>query len=160
MESQGDREEDHGEQTTTMEATIGKEIELFAVLRRNAKESPAYRDSEGDFDLLIFWERNMHTLPVYAAVYRGEVGCAKGTSANIEQTFSAAGVFMADFHAHNISAPLFEAYMIIRGNWKYQFLRPSPQQVMARYKKKYGTAEAVPESESEGEDQEEGAYDV
>ncbi|KAK3284620.1 hypothetical protein CYMTET_7740 [Cymbomonas tetramitiformis] len=158
MESLGEREEDHDEQATTMEATIGKEIELFAVLRRNAKENPAYRDSKGNFDLLIFWERNMHTLPVHAAVYRGEVGCAKGTSANIEQTFSAAGVFMADFHAHNISAPLFEAYMIIRGNWKYPFLRPSPEQVMVRYKKKYGTAEAVPETESEGEDQEEGEY--
>ncbi|KAK3268922.1 hypothetical protein CYMTET_22606 [Cymbomonas tetramitiformis] len=158
MESLGEREEDHDEQATTMEATIGKEIELFAVLRRNAKENPAYRDSEGNFDLLIFWERNMHTLPVHAAVYRGEVGCAKGTSANIEQTFSAAGVFMADFHAHNISAPLFEAYMIIRGNWKYPFLRPSPEQVMVRYEKKYGTAEAVPETESEGEDQEEGEY--
>eukprot|EP00854_Cymbomonas_tetramitiformis_P024214 gene24214-29410_t len=90
---------------------------------------------------MAFWEANSVEFPVHAATFRGETGCVKGTSANVEQTFSGAGVLMGDFHAHDMSAELFESYMIVRGNWKYKFLRPSVKQVADRYKHKYGGTE-------------------
>ncbi|KAK3244219.1 hypothetical protein CYMTET_46159 [Cymbomonas tetramitiformis] len=132
------------ETESVMEDVISKEIELYASLRKTAGKNPAYnRDSQAVFQVVHFWEVNMIQLPVHAATFRAEVGCVKATSANVEQLFSNSGALLSDYHANKLGNKLMEAYMLIRGNWKYEFLRPSAKEIGDRYKAKYGELEAV-----------------
>ncbi|KAK3286008.1 hypothetical protein CYMTET_6410, partial [Cymbomonas tetramitiformis] len=81
-------------------------------------------------------------IELYASL-RKTAGCVKATSANVEQLFSNSGALLSDYHANKLGNKLMEAYMMIRGNWKYEFLRPSAKEIGDRYKAKYGELEAV-----------------
>ncbi|KAK3271237.1 hypothetical protein CYMTET_20404 [Cymbomonas tetramitiformis] len=47
---------------------------------------------------------------------------------------SGAGSLLADFHAGALGAEMLEAYMFIRHNWQYGFLRPSTEEIVKAYK--------------------------
>ncbi|KAK3249532.1 hypothetical protein CYMTET_41038 [Cymbomonas tetramitiformis] len=137
-----------------MDTELEAEIARFTSLRRTAAKDPQYRDALGNFNLLGFWYEHRVVLRVHCACFRADVGCLKATSANVECTFSAVGTLLADFHSHNLGSALLEAYMIIRGNWKYTFLRPTSKEIQVGYVKKYGAVSSVEEESGEDGDYE------
>ncbi|KAK3247244.1 hypothetical protein CYMTET_43248 [Cymbomonas tetramitiformis] len=144
------------EEKDHLEAVIENEIQLFASACKAAKADPVYRDTTGKFLLLKFYDAHRDTLKIHTAVWRGDVASKKCSSANVECTFSGAGVLLADYHSHNMSPELLQAYMLVKGNWQYPCLRPTVEQIKARYDKKYGKCKpdevGSPESESSDED--------
>ena len=69
------------------------------------------------------------------------MGCKKAAAANCETVFSPAGKFTEE--AKNIGDKLLERMIKLHFNWKYEFLPPTVEQVMARYKQKWAGAFAA-----------------
>ncbi|KAK3234306.1 hypothetical protein CYMTET_55430 [Cymbomonas tetramitiformis] len=106
-----------------------------------------------EFDLLGFWEKNKSVLPIHNLVFRGDVGPKKAASANVEFVFSAAGSLLADYHANRLSHGVMEQYMVVGGNWKFPWLRPTMRAIQEAYKKMFGFCDSkdreLPDLESE-----------
>jgi len=106
-----------------------------------------------EFDLIRFWDVNKSVLPIHNLVFRGDVGPKKAASANVEFVFSAAGSLLADYHANNLSPTVLQQYMVVGGNWKFPWLRPTLDCITKAYKQafKFSDAEDRKLPESEGE---------
>eukprot|EP00854_Cymbomonas_tetramitiformis_P021779 gene21779-26198_t len=79
---------------------------------------------------MAFYMDHEAQIPVHAAVFFADCVSKKAASANVEQVFSGAGSLLADFHAGNLSPELLQAYMFIRHNWQYTFLRPTTEEII------------------------------
>ena len=94
-----------------------------------------------------------------------EVGCAKVASANVETVFSGAG--RISNKSRTLDAQLLSDYAFLHYNYKFEWLRPTLEEIIAAYKKLYGKKahesdyESDPESAgSEASEEEEGGEEV
>lgn len=76
-------------------------------------------------------------------MFRGDCGCKKASSANVESIFSSAGALLADYHAGNLGGHILARYMRIKHNWQYECLRPSHDAIKKAYIAKFGKQAAV-----------------
>ena len=74
-------------------------------------------------------------MPLHYAVYLAEVGCKKAAAANVESVFSGAGKFTSE--APSTGAKLLQRMVKLHYNWKYPFLRPTMDEIIARYTLKF-----------------------
>ena len=82
-------------------------------------------------------------LPLHYAVYLvAEVGCKRSAAANVETVFSGAGKFMEE--ASSADHVLLRRMIKLHYNWKYIFIRPTAEEVCARYLAKHGQGGARP----------------
>ena len=88
------------------------------------------------FNLRAFWADHKTILPIHYAVYLAEVGCKKAAAANVESVFSGAGKFSGE--ATFAGPTLLQRMVKLHYNWKYIFLRPTIEEIMKRYKDKFG----------------------
>lgn len=107
-----------------------------------------YYEGTSRFNLHAFWADHKMKLPLHYRVYIVEVGCKKAAAANCETVFSGAGKFSKE--ALSVSPKLMERMCKLHYNWKYEFLRPSIDEVVKRYKDKFhhkaGATEQSPSS--------------
>ena len=73
--------------------------------------------------------------PSLCRVYVAEVAPKKAAAANVETVFSGAGKFMEE--AKSTGPTLLQRMTRLHYNWKYEFLRPTIESVVARYKLKF-----------------------
>ena len=71
------------------------------------------------------------------AVYLAEVGCKRSAAANVETVFSGAGKFMEEASSAG-HVQLLRRMIKLHYNWKYFFIRPTVEEVCARYLAKHG----------------------
>ena len=84
-------------------------------------------------------------LPLHYAVYLvAEVGCKRSAAANVETVFSGAGKFMEE--ASSAGHVLLRRMIKLHYNWKYFFIRPTIEEVCARYLAKHGQGNGVREA--------------
>ena len=65
-----------------------------------------------------------------------EVGCAKVASANVETVFSGAG--RLSMKSHCLSPQFLSDYAFLHYNYKYDWLRPTLEEIVDSYTKLYG----------------------
>ena len=109
----------------------------------------------GLFDQGKFWAAHKHMLLIHYALWVGEVGCCKVASANIETVFSGAGRISKK--SRKLSPAILSDYAFCHYNYKYDWLRPTEQEIIAAYQKLYGKGKqnkVEPVSESEDSDDE------
>ena len=74
-------------------------------------------------------------LPLHYSAYLAEVGCKKSASANVESVFSGAGNFIEQ--GGTAGSTLLERMVKLHYNWKYEFVRPTLEEVVDRYHEKF-----------------------
>ena len=74
----------------------------------------------------------------------------KGASASVESVFSGVKRLLGEFAA-TMSPEVLELYVFIHYNWKYDFMRPSIDEIVKAYLKAYGN-EPMPEDVEEDND--------
>ena len=99
------------------------------------------------FDLSLFWAGQKSVLPVHYALWLAEVGCAKVSSANVETVFSGAGRISAK--SRTLDPQLLSDYAFLHYNYKYEWLRPTLEEIIAAYKKLYGKESRESDHESD-----------
>ena len=87
------------------------------------------------FNVRMFWADHRRVLPLHYAVYLAEVGCKRAAAANVESVFSGAGKFTDE--ASSAGHVLLRRIVKLHYSWKYTFVRPTVEEVCARYKKKH-----------------------
>ena len=80
-------------------------------------------------------------IPLHYAVYVAEVGCKKAAAAKVESVFSGAGKFTTE--AKSLGPKLLERMIKLHYNWKYNFLRPSMEEIVKRYNEKFRPTKAA-----------------
>jgi len=85
-------------------------------------------------------------IPLHYAVYVAEVGCKKAAAAKVESVFSGAGKFTTE--AKSLGPKLLERMIKLHYNWKYNFLRPSMEEIVKRYNEKFRPTKAAAASTS------------
>ena len=105
-----------------------------------------YMDS-GIFDQAMFWAQQKVTIPVHYSLWLAEVGCAKVASANVETVFSGAGRLSAK--SRTLDPQLMSDYAFLHYNYKYDWLRPTLEEIITAYKKLYGKEARAEDAESE-----------
>lgn len=100
------------------------------------KKSPYYNGKDGErFNLRSFWADHKVFLPLHYHAYLAEVACKKSASANVESVFSGAGQFMDE--AGTSGPVLLQRIVKLHYNWKYKFVRPTIDEVIELYNKKF-----------------------
>jgi hypothetical protein len=100
------------------------------------------------FDQSMFWAQQKNTLPVHYALWVAEVGCCKVASANVETVFSGAGKISNK--SRTLDPQLLSDYAFLHYNYKYDWLRPTLEEIVAAYKKLYGPQARNSDHESDG----------
>ncbi|KAK3243873.1 hypothetical protein CYMTET_7249 [Cymbomonas tetramitiformis] len=134
---------------TAVAEKIRLEKETFASRCMVAMESGKYTLSNG-FDQVGFYSDLGDLCPIHSATFRADACSKKAASANVESVFSGASALLADFHAGALSPKMICAYMFIRVNWQYAFLRPSVEEIVKAYISQHGSegpAQVVSEDE-------------
>lgn len=99
------------------------------------------------FDQSMFWAQQKNTLPVHYALWVAE-GCCKVASANVETVFSGAGKISNK--SRTLDPQLLSDYAFLHYNYKYDWLRPTLEEIVAAYKKLYGPQARNSDHESDG----------
>jgi hypothetical protein len=102
----------------------------------------------GIFDQATFWAQQKAALPIHYSLWLGEVGCAKAASANVETVFSGAGRLSAK--SRTLDPQLLSDYAFLHYNYKYDWLRPTLEEIITAYKKLYGKQARQEDVESDG----------
>jgi len=108
----------------------------------------------GIFDLGLFWSQQKSILPVHYSLWMAEVGCVKVASANVEAVFSGAGRISKKSRC--LDPQLLSDYSFLHYNYKYDWLRPTLEEIVAAYKKLYGKESHDSDNESAGTEGSEG----
>ena len=87
------------------------------------------------------------------ALWLAEVGCAKVASANVETVFSGTGRISAK--SRTLDPELLSDYAFLHYNYKYDWLRPTLDEIITAYKKLYGKEQHESDADSEDESAEE-----
>lgn len=103
-------------------------------------------EEHGMFDQSKFWGAHKQALPIHYSLWVAEVGCAKVASANIETVFSGAG--RISNRSRKLSPALLSDYAFDHYNYKYDWLRPSLNEILKAYKKLYGKGAHESDAES------------
>ena len=93
-----------------------------------------------NFDQLKFYNKYKDIIPIHTLVWRADCACNKLASANVEGIFAGAATLLSNFHAGSMSADVLELYIFVHSNWKYEWLRPSDEEILNAYQAKYGSA--------------------
>ena len=80
----------------------------------------------------------------YYSLWLAEVGCAKVASANVEVVFSGAG--RISMKSHCLDPQFLRDYAFLHYNYKYDWLRPKLEEIVAAYLRLYGKECAGPGS--------------
>ena len=136
---------------------ISLEKEMFITLCQSALVETKYiNEVTQEFNQLLFYCDHETQIPIHAAVFFADCASKKAASANVEQIFSGAGTLLADFHSGAMGADMLEAYMFIRGNWQFEFLRPSVEEIVTAYtlahSKQDDAESSAGESEASGDE--------
>lgn len=126
------------DEQSTIDKEVKAEMESFRLVRETVLESGQKHELyEGSdlFNLRKFWAKHKTLLPLHFAVYVAEVAPKKAAAANVETVFSGAGKFMEE--AKSTGPTLLQRMTRLHYNWKYEFLRPTIESVVARYKLKF-----------------------
>ena len=75
-----------------------------------------------------------------------EVGCAKVASANVELVLSGAGSI--SMKSHCLDPQFLSDYAFLHYNYKYDWLRPKPEEINAAYLRLYGEESRDSDKES------------
>jgi hypothetical protein len=100
------------------------------------------------FDLSLFWVGQKIALPVHYSLLLAEVGCAKVASANVEAVFSGAG--RISMKSHCLDPQLLSDYAFLQYKYKYDWLRPKLEEIVAAYMKLYGKELRDSDNKSDG----------
>jgi hypothetical protein len=111
-----------------------------------ANQAP-YMDG-GMFNLALFWAGQKRELPVHYSLWMAEVGCAKAASANVEVVFSGAGRISTK--SHKLDPQLLSDYAFLHYNYKYDWLRPTLQEIVDAYGRLYGKESRLSDNETSG----------
>ncbi len=76
------------------------------------------------------------------------MGCCKVASANVETVFSGAGKISNK--SRTLDPQLLSDYAFLHYNYKYDWLRPTLEEIVAAYKKLYGPQARNSDHESDG----------
>ena len=104
----------------------------------------------GIFDLSVFWSGQKTVIPVHYSLWmaEGARGCAKVASANVETVFSGAGCI--SMKSHCLGPQILSDYAFLHYNYKYDWLRPTLEEIVEAYTKLYGKESRESDIESEG----------
>ena len=91
-----------------------------------------------------------------------EVGCAKVASANVETVFSGAhgGAGRISIKSGTLDPQILSDYAFLHYNYKYEWLRPTLDEIVAAYKKLYGKDARAEDYEADACSDEEGAEEA
>jgi len=106
--------------------------------------APQRRVDAGMFDLGLFCARQENVLPVHYSRWLAEVRCAKVASANVEVVFSGAG--RISMKSHCLDPQFLRDYAFLHYKYKYDWLRPKLEEIVAAYLWLYGKECAGPVS--------------
>ena len=129
---------------TMLEAVKAEETK-YATISESIQADPSAFEQKGIFDQGKFWVAHKQTLPIHYALWVSEVGCAKVASANIETVFSGAG--RISNKSRKLSPEILSNYAFCHYNYKYDWLRPSLDEIIKAYKKLYRKGGKLEESE-------------
>ena len=104
--------------------------------------------ASGIFDLSVFWSGQKSVIPVHYSLWMAEVGCAKVASANVETVFSGAG--RISMKSHCLGPQILSDYAFLHYNYKYDWLRPTLEEIVDAYTKLYGKESRESDIESDG----------
>jgi hypothetical protein len=104
--------------------------------------------ASGIFDLSVFWSGQKSVIPVHYSLWMAEVGCAKVASANVETVFSGAG--RISMKSHCLCPQILSDYAFLHYNYKYDWLRPTLEEIVDAYTKLYGKESRESDIESDG----------
>ena len=102
----------------------------------------------GIFDLSVFWSGQKSVIPVHYSLWVAEVGCAKVSSANVETVFSGAG--RISMKSNCLGPEILSNYAFLHYNYKYDWLRPTLEEIVDTYTKLYGKESRESDIESDG----------
>ena len=100
------------------------------------------------FDLSVFWSGQKSVIPVHYSLWMAEVGCAKVASANVETVFSGAG--RISMKSHCLGPQILSDYAFLHYNYKYDWLRPTLEEIVDAYTKLYGKELRESDIETDG----------
>jgi hypothetical protein len=117
-------------------AIIKLEEAQYASICVSVLANPQLYMVSGIFDLSVFWSGQKSVIPVHYFLWMAEVGCAKVASANVETVFSGAG--RLSMKSHCLGPQLLSDYAFLHYNYKYDWLRPTLEEIVDSYTKLYG----------------------
>ena len=82
-------------------------------------------------------------------LYLGDCGSKRASSASVETVYS--GATKLSDSADRLSDAVLASYVFIHYNWKYDFLRPIFDEIVAKYKRTYSSNPPADEVEEAGE---------
>ena len=106
------------------------------------------------FDQALFWAGQKAVLPIHYNLWLAEVGCVKVASANVETVFSGAG--RISMKSRTLDPQLLSDYAFLHYNYKYDWLRPTLDEIITAYKKLYGKQQHESDAEDSEEEEEQG----
>ena len=112
----------------------------------------------GIFDLSVFWSGQMSVIPVNYSLWMAEVGCVKVAIANVETVFSGAGCI--GMKTHFLGPQILSDYVFLHYNYKYDWLRPTHEEIVDTYTKLYGKESRGSDIQSDGTDWSSAAEEV
>ena len=118
-----------------LEAVKTEEIKYEQVCSAVLADPSPYTE-HSMFDHGKFWSAHKLMLPIHYALWVAEVGSAKVASANIETVFSGAGRISQK--SRKLSPELLSDYAFCHYNYKYEWLRPTLDEIVTTYKRLYG----------------------
>jgi hypothetical protein len=108
--------------------------------------STAFMDA-GIFDLGLFLAGQKSVFPVHFSLCLAQVGCAKVASANVKVLFSGA----AHLSMKSLCLdPQLLSDAFLHYEYKYDWLRPKLEEIVAAYMKPYGKESRDSDNESDG----------
>ena len=152
--------------TSKIDVIVKAEVDKFGIIcmqtLAEGLASKYYETNKGAdprFNLRRFWADHKAVLPIHfrvrpwaprlpliaflisfldclpQQVFLSEVGCNRAAAANVESVFSGAGKFTEE--AKSLGSLLLGRMVKLHYNWKYEFVRPTIEEVTARYKLKF-----------------------
>jgi len=93
-------------------------------------------------------EGQRSVIPVHYFLWMAEVGCAKVARTNVETVFSGAG--RLSMKSHCLGPQFLSDYAFMHYNYKYDWFRPTLEEIVDTYTKLYGKESRVSDIESDG----------
>ena len=123
------------------------EIVTFEKVQASVDHSKYVLDGHR-YDLNAFWAAHKQLLPIHYRVYVGDCGSKRAASASVETVYS--GATKLSDGSERMADDVLAAYIFCHYNWKFEFLRPSIQEIVDEYNRVRG-----PETPQEEEDADE-----
>ena len=106
----------------------------------------------GRYDLNQFWAEHKKKLPIHYLVYLGDCASKRAASASVETVYSGA-TKLAD-GSEKLADDVLAAYIYCHYNFKFEFLRPTIDEIVAEYKKAHGNQPPEDSGDEEAPDAE------